>query len=554
MDYYGSKCKNNAAVKTKANTNRREINKTMNYIILFFLVATLIIDLYIIFFFITRKDNHRSVYFVLLAIASFIYTAGELLLQMSATPEAAMNALKISNIGIPLLAPCFLLVSLSLFSPKSLKSWMLPAVGSYGLLMFLLILFNENHLLYYGDIILEDAGHFTIERNILYWVGNQTVALLCMIPAYIIMLRYFIKGNKKFRRQTIYILIGAFVVFAANVANFTNLISEEIDPTPFAMGIVLIFFAINTARYKILDITTVASGTAFKTMGDAMIILDVDWCFLYCNDSAKSLFPSLASLSQTESINKIQEWPRELESADKLSEIVFESANKDASNSTSTYRANINKIIDDRGDHLGWSIIIHDITSITFLITQLEDLATTDPLTGIVNRRSFLEKVKRELDMSIRLNISNALIMYDIDNFKKVNDTYGHAAGDYILCAVVEIVKKKLRFYDIFARYGGEEFLIFMPASNEDSLYVIADRLCKEIANGEIVYNKTKIPITASFGAVQVSPGSDFDEAMLAVDEAMYEAKHNGKNQVVVKTVKKSNGQNKQTDKIGERK
>ena len=178
----------------------------------------------------------------------------------------------------------------------------------------------------------------------------------------------------------------------------------------------------------------------------------------------------------------------------------------------------------------------------TSLIRQLENLATTDSLTGIANRRSFLEKVDREIEMSApgRLNTSNALIMYDIDDFKKVNDTYGHAAGDCVLCAVVEVIKKQLRSYDIIARYGGEEFVIFMPSSKEESLHKIAKRLCTAIETHEVPYNGGYISVTASFGAVQMPPGSNFTEAMLAVDEAMYKAKHSGKNQVAVGTIKKS--------------
>ena len=176
------------------------------------------------------------------------------------------------------------------------------------------------------------------------------------------------------------------------------------------------------------------------------------------------------------------------------------------------------------------------------LIDKLENLATTDPLTGIANRRGFLEKVEREIEMSApgRLNTSNALIMYDIDDFRKFNNTYGHAAGDRVLCEIVGVIKKQLRAYDILARYGGEEFLVFMPSSKEDSLYKIANRLCRAIESHEMCYNGTRIPVTASFGAVQMPPGSSFEEAMLAVDEAMYKAKHNGKNQVAVGIIQKT--------------
>ncbi|MCL1793497.1 MAG: GGDEF domain-containing protein [Oscillospiraceae bacterium] len=294
---------------------------------------------------------------------------------------------------------------------------------------------------------------------------------------------------------------------------------------------------------EIMDIEAKTSSIVLKTMEDAMIILDDKWRFLSCNDSAGKLFSSLASFPKAESVKNAPGWPRELDAADRLSEIIFESEAKGGSGAAqSTHKANVKKIIDEKGNQSGWFIIIRDITEMTSLIKQLEDLATKDSLTGIENRRSFLEKVEREIEMSspARLDRPNALIMYDIDDFKKVNDTYGHAAGDHVLCEVVDVVKKQLRSYDIMARYGGEEFLIFMPSSKEESLRKIAERLCGAVERNEITYNGLKMSITASFGAVHMPPGANFNEAMLAVDEAMYEAKNNGKNQVALGTIKKT--------------
>jgi len=521
--------------------------------ILFFLIITFIANIGIMFYSVARKDSSRSVYFVLLSAALTVYTAGCMFIELSGTDDGVMTSLRIANLGIPFLAPCLLLIVVRLFQPASVKSWMLPAVGTYGLLTFLCIMFNNRHGLYYTDVRLVDiAGHLVhIEYGVLYWV-QQGISLLLMIISYIILFRQFIKGNKKLRSHMILVIIGALMVFVANVMNFTHILPNETDPTPFVMTFVLILLTVAMAKYKLLDIGVTAVSKALKTMDDAIIIMDSDWCVLSFNDSAKSLFPSLDFHPHTEPVAKVRGWPPELEDAGILSKIVFERENEsvDGAKSVFTYRADKNKIIDERGNHVGWNIIIRDVTGITSLVSQLENLATTDSLTGICNRRSFIEKVTRELDMSVsfRLNISNALLMYDIDDFKKINDTYGHAAGDHVLCSTVEIVKKRLRSYDIIARYGGEEFIIFMPATKEDALYKIAQSLCKMIENAKIVYNGTRIPVTASFGAVQIPPSEKggaeimkyYNDAMLAVDEAMYDAKHNGKNQAVVGIFKKS--------------
>jgi diguanylate cyclase (GGDEF)-like protein len=510
----------------------------MNYILVILLIITFLIDIFLLYFSVTRKDKSRSVYLVVITIATTLYALGNILWELSVTNNGAMNALIVANLGIPLLAPCFFLISICLFQPKYLKSWMMPAVLTYGLLVFFCVMFNDSHLLYYTKVDVEAVR--PIVHGTLFYI-QQAIGLLCMIFAYILLFRRFIKGNKKLRLQMIYIIIGALIAFMANIANIVGLIPEQIDITPFVMTVALTFFTVNIAKYKLMDIISIASDTAFESMEDAVIIVDNDWCFLFCNNNAKLLFPSLEAFLGTEPVTKIKDWPEELQAADKMTEIVFEREGKTAYSQKSTYRANISPIADGHGVRIGWSIIICNTTSMTFLITQLENLATTDPLTGVANRRHFLERVNQELEMSApyRLNISSALIMYDLDDFKKVNDTYGHAAGDHILCSVVEIIKKSLRLYDIICRYGGEEFVIFTPATNENILYQLAFRLCKEIENAEIVYKDTRIPITASFGAVHMPPGADFDKAMLAVDEAMYKAKKNGKNQVIIGHIKK---------------
>jgi len=513
----------------------------MSNLILIFLIIAFITDICIMFFSVARKDSSRSIYFVLLALAVTVYTMGCMLIEIGVTGDGIINGLRLANLGTPFIAPCFLLVVACLFQQKNIRPWMLPAVGVYGLLMFFITLFDESHHLYYNQVVNVLNNEIDIKHGALFWV-QQAISFICLIHAYIILFSRYIKGNKKLRSQMICIIIGALVVFMANALNFTTLLPGSLDLMPYVMTIVLICICINVTKHRLLDIGVAAPQAALKSMEDAMIILDNDWCFLSCNDSAKSMFPSLESFSETEPIAKFQDWPRELEAADKLNEIVFELDNKAVYGAKYTYRANTNKIMDDRGNHIGWSIIIHDNTSITYLIDQLENLAATDPLTGVANRRGFLEKVERELEMSkpYRLNMSNALIMYDIDWFRKVNEEFGHDGGDHALCAIVETVKKRLRSYDIIGRYGGEEFVIFMPGSNEDSLQKIATDLCKTVEEAEIFYKGRRMPITASFGAVQMPPGADFNDAMLAVDAAMYEAKHTGRNRAVVGTLVKS--------------
>ena len=123
---------------------------------------------------------------------------------------------------------------------------------------------------------------------------------------------------------------------------------------------------------------------------------------------------------------------------------------------------------------------------------KLEELATTDALTGILNRHQFMCMVENGVKQARRFNTEMQLIIFDLDFFKKINDTYGHLARDRVLYEIASEVKSKLREYDVFTRYGGEEFSIFTRCANEGSLTSFANRLRSAIEGIEIEYKGKK--------------------------------------------------------------
>ena len=155
-----------------------------------------------------------------------------------------------------------------------------------------------------------------------------------------------------------------------------------------------------------------------------------------------------------------------------------------------------------------------------------------DALTGVYNRSALCEiyplLIKSEYLKPI------GLIVFDIDNFKKINDTYGHLVGDIVLKKVSEVVKKHLRRNDIFARWGGEEFLILLPQTDLEGSLKVAEKLRKAIEELNIPELKGR-KVTASFGITVIKNSETLNEAVLRADEALYEAKRNGKNQVKFK-------------------
>jgi len=169
-------------------------------------------------------------------------------------------------------------------------------------------------------------------------------------------------------------------------------------------------------------------------------------------------------------------------------------------------------------------------------ITEEVVQATTDPLTGIYNRRYINDFLMRESERSLRTGKMFAIILMDLDHFKKVNDSHGHSAGDLVLRSVVGTAIRCTRQYDLVGRYGGEEFLIILPEiPDEQNALEIADRIRASIEASQIEIGKDRrISLTASFGVACFGPdGTRTEDLLLRVDERLYRAKKGGRNRVV---------------------
>lgn len=174
----------------------------------------------------------------------------------------------------------------------------------------------------------------------------------------------------------------------------------------------------------------------------------------------------------------------------------------------------------------------------TSLIKAREELqfqATHDLLTGIWNRSAVLDLLNRELERSARSAITTAVLMLDVDHFKRVNDTYGHLTGDVVLKEIAHRISRVVRVYDLVGRYGGEEFLVVLPNCNRDQVSDSAERIRAVIDSGPILAPGSELRVTISVGATVATPGSGSPTQILAVaDAALYRAKNNGRNCVVV--------------------
>ncbi|MBL0226769.1 MAG: GGDEF domain-containing protein [Geobacteraceae bacterium] len=189
---------------------------------------------------------------------------------------------------------------------------------------------------------------------------------------------------------------------------------------------------------------------------------------------------------------------------------------------------------------ISYIFIIRESSELKLAYQKLETMATTDPLTGVSNRRQLLERVEQHFALLQRTaetrapDIGLGFIMIDVDFFKQVNDTYGHLAGDSILQEIAQVINQELRQYDVFGRYGGEEFLAVLPDTQPEESRRIAGRLISAVREHSFMWGATAIHITLSAGVTWTdASGNRLDDILSKVDSLMYEAKQLGRDQVV---------------------
>ena len=165
-------------------------------------------------------------------------------------------------------------------------------------------------------------------------------------------------------------------------------------------------------------------------------------------------------------------------------------------------------------------------------LKRAKELAHTDPLTGLSNRRALSELIVRDIARAHRTKEAFCVAILDIDHFKRVNDRYGHAAGDQALMHVAFVAKSGVRETDAICRYGGEEFIILLPGAGADGAYFVIDRMRKMVEKTPFIFGGQKITLRYSAGVAQLQADEDAERLLERADRALYQAKRSGRNRV----------------------
>lgn len=288
---------------------------------------------------------------------------------------------------------------------------------------------------------------------------------------------------------------------------------------------------------------------ALDSVSTNVMIADNDRNIIYVNESAsQTLKNALSTLStpfsgvKLEQLvgSKIDQFHQCPADPARILSALKETYRSHISIAGNTFRLTANPVINEDNQRLGTVVEWEDVTEKLALQKKLEDQAQKDFLTGLANRRHFIELAEQELLRSLRYECKLSVLVLDIDHFKKINDTYGHKAGDLVLQQFSKVFKVVLREVDIIGRLGGEEFAVLLPETTGLQAVEIAERLLnafqnESIALEEVLRGKQKVvKFTASIGVATLSNESQTIDAMLQeADSALYRAKHAGRNRVV---------------------
>jgi len=280
--------------------------------------------------------------------------------------------------------------------------------------------------------------------------------------------------------------------------------------------------------YHKIEIISTATFSAMQHIKEGFILLDTNNNYLASNPAAEKIFPGVTKLAKGESIYNAEEWPKDIKIFE--GDIDFSTTDENIKH----FKIRISPVFDKDNYLIAMIVLILDITENVNFMKELEKAAYTDALTGLYNRKHFTELAIAEIQRAARLDQLLFTAMLDFDYFKKVNDTYGHLAGDIVLKTTAEVIRKSIRSYDLLCRYGGEEFVLLFSVRNEKEASVVTERIRKGIEQCVIGYEKYELKITCSIGLAKFLDDDTMETSIKKADEALYAAKKAGRNRVIV--------------------
>lgn len=509
------------------------IMTNINIYLSFYLLIVSLILLVIVFYSTRLKNIAGKNTFILLCTATLIYTFGYAMELNFIKLNTMLFWNFIQYLASPLLPALWLTFALQ-FTEKDhiLNKKTYALIYTIPIITMILRYTNNYHHLLYKNSTVYYNNYFYVlssERGVWYYV-HFVYATLIIIFTSIMYFQLFLKTNSKIRSQALLMFYSSIFPWAAYAIMIFLRFPYHIDFSPFFLSISTLLLLVGFFKYNFLSIIPIARDKVFEWSKDGILILDDDYSVIDYNEKAKEIIISLGSKSIGDNIKQYLNGYTSITSAYKTSQ---ESQFKISKNGTDYYYdVKCLKINDKKNNVLGFMVFLQDITELTNTLIKLNHYASTDSLTGVYNRRSFAKKAEDKILQAKTYKLPLSFMILDLDNFKHINDTYGHLLGDEVVIHVSNVLQNNIKQNYILGRYGGEEFIILMPETNIEEAVDVAEELRQKIEKSPVSYNEQIIRVTASFGVsgVEYVENEDLNTFLKYADKALYLAKQNGRN------------------------
>jgi len=414
---------------------------------------------------------------------------------------------------------------------------------------------NPGHIFRGAPFIVSDATPFPVlhaDYGPWYlWVLLPETALL-NLGVLLLLARATIKAKRFYRRQFILLFAALAVPLAGTALYVFDLLPwSDLNLTVALSGLSGLLMGVGLFRWRLFNIIPLAHDRVVENLADGVIVVDREDRIIDLNRSAQRITgldrDRVFGQAATDALSSYPAIIEVLAAPDGDPSVGASRRDMVITHSgiPRYFALSSSEVTSRRGEPLGSTVIMHDITERVRLFEQARELANKDDLTGLPNRRHFFEMTTKEFDRARRYHQPVCLLLFDIDHFKQVNDTFGHRAGDKLLRDLAKIWRRELRVSDLIGRVGGEEFAVLLPETDLMLATEVADRLreaTESVPVSSAIGNKQDyMTVTISVGAAELQKTragalETLDSVLERADRALYQAKDMGRNAVVAST------------------
>lgn len=485
------------------------------------------------------RTNYRRA-FSLLALCISIYLFGYLMILNSSSLQEMVFWNQVQYLGLPFISVLWLIVALlytkTIHNPKS---WMIVLLFFVPAVTFLVRLTNPWHHLFYKNWeVRESFGLLSLymERGGWYYV-NISYVILCLLLTIIIYYSGYLKNQAGYTRpQFLVFFFASLLPLIGVVLIVVGYQARSIDYTALIMPVSFLIISYGIFKYDFLEIKNQARETVFENSSAGMVILEPGLRIIDYNKAAQEFFGALKVSLGNYPIDRI------LDRKPELLEIFKSRSNRDFSvmidGEKRFYEIDSVPLGNPDDNNVRMLTSIRDITAQKKVQEELKLLATTDSLSGLYNRAEFMRLANEGFARAKHRNEQLSVLMMDLDRFKAINDTFGHAAGDEVIREIGKIIRTSFRKTDIAGRLGGDEFAVVLVNATLNEAISVAEQFVETAAKTRVIYGKQQISFTVSIGVASASGAADnnnsIEDILKQADDALYKAKAKGRNCIAV--------------------